>query len=179
MRELTDILREATRSIARPYFELPIHGGPHVYRERIYCYELYHQMRCRWPDDTPFILNGEVDKRAHALLADCLARAYKPDFLVHQPGDMNGNHAVIEVKIATAPRGDIIKDLETLSDFMLHAGYQRAIYLIYGRDANETVIDRVRECARALSKVAAIEVWLHPQIGVGARQGGIVGRESN
>ena len=48
MEQLTDILRQATAAIGRDYFLLPIHGAAPVYRERVYCYELYHQMRLRW-----------------------------------------------------------------------------------------------------------------------------------
>ena len=58
----TGILREATARVAPDYFLLPVHGAPSVYRERVYCYELYHQMRLLWPGDCPYRLNGEVDK---------------------------------------------------------------------------------------------------------------------
>ena len=58
MKQLTRILEEATASIASAYFRLPIDGGGPVYRERVYCYELYHQMRLRWPRRGPFMLNA-------------------------------------------------------------------------------------------------------------------------
>jgi hypothetical protein len=65
MEWFTGILHEATARIAPEYFLLPVYGGPSVYRERVYCYELYHQIRLLWPGDCPYRLNGEVDKRAH------------------------------------------------------------------------------------------------------------------
>lgn len=65
MEQLTRILAEATASVGPEYFLLPIDGADPIYRERVYCYELYHQMRRRWPDDRRYILNGEVDKSAH------------------------------------------------------------------------------------------------------------------
>lgn len=49
MEEFNRILREAAARIEPEWFELPIMGGNSVYRERVYCYELYHQMRCLWP----------------------------------------------------------------------------------------------------------------------------------
>jgi hypothetical protein len=64
MEQFTQILREATAAIPPEYFLLPIHGGDSVYRERVYCYEFYHQMRRLWPPDCPYRLNGEVDKRS-------------------------------------------------------------------------------------------------------------------
>ena len=38
-------------------------------------------MRCRWPKDCPFVLNGEVDKAAHPTLMELGAGGYKPDLL--------------------------------------------------------------------------------------------------
>jgi hypothetical protein len=48
MNELSDVLAEATAAIEARYFRLPIAGGDPIYRERVYCYELYHQMRLLW-----------------------------------------------------------------------------------------------------------------------------------
>ena len=45
MDELTQILEQATAAIASEYFRLPVWNADPVYRERVYCYELYHQMR--------------------------------------------------------------------------------------------------------------------------------------
>ena len=45
-KELTNILKKATESIEGQYFQLSLDGGDPVYRERLYCYELYHQIRC-------------------------------------------------------------------------------------------------------------------------------------
>jgi hypothetical protein len=165
MQELTTVLENATRAIAQPYFQLPIHGGPAVYRERVYCYELYHQMRCLWPQNTPFILNGEVDKRGHPLLADRLNRLSQPDLLVHGPGDMNRNHAIIEVKSATVRRRGILKDLLTLTDFVMRAEYQRAIYVIYGTEAGVALVEEIQMRAAELNEIASIEVWQHRCLG--------------
>src|SRR5256885_2330881 len=129
MEQFTQIFRDATAAIPPEYFLLPIHGGDPVYRERVYCYELYHQMRRLWPADSPYRLNGEVDKRAHPYFQD--GGQPKPDLLVHQPGK-GENHAVIEVKSSRTVARDIDKDLGTLTLFMRRLGYQRAIYLVYG-----------------------------------------------
>ena len=102
MNELSAILGDAANAVSEAYFRLSIDGGDPVYRERVYCYELYHQMRLRWPTNTPFYLNGEIDKAAHPILRELGADFAKPDFLVHQPGHMSGNHAVIEVKTSSA-----------------------------------------------------------------------------
>lgn len=163
MKELTQILSEATASIESTYFHLQLDGGDPIYRERVYCYELYHQMRTRWPRESIFILNGEVDKAAHPILRKLGADHVKPDLLVHQPGFMSGNHAVIEVKSSDASPKGIKKDIENLSLFIKAVGYKRAIYLIYGYGADETKIEQIKRIANELQEIASIEIWVHQQ----------------
>lgn len=55
-------------------------------------------MRRLWDSACGFKLNGEVDKSRHALLSGLGLRLATPDFLVHTPGAMAGNHAITEVK---------------------------------------------------------------------------------
>lgn len=164
MEQFTQILREATAAIPPEYFLLPIHGGDSVYRERVYCYELYHQMRRLWPPDCAYRLNGEVDKRSHPYFQD--GGQPKPDLLVHQPGT-GENYAVIEVKSSRAAEREIDKDLGTLTLFTKRLGYQRAIYLIYGAEAPEAAT-RVHECAARFQQIAPFELWLHTTVRIPA-----------
>jgi hypothetical protein len=162
MEQLSQIIHEATAAIGQEYFLLPIHGaGAPMYRERVYCYELYHQMRLRWPHDSPYLLNGEVDKVRHPYFQGNEGGKPKPDLLVHQPGGGQYNHAVIEIKSVVGTK--FRKDLETLSLFRDQLGYERAIFLIYGTTLNNRVTQRVRRCAIKVVRLAAIEVWLHAQ----------------
>ncbi len=156
MQQFTEILSRASAAIGKEYFLLPISGTSSVYRERVYCYELYHQMRPLWLSDSLYRLNGEIDKSAHPYFRKSRKQP-KPDFLVHEPGT-NNNYAVIEVKSAPgASSSGICKDLQTLSDFK-NLGYQRAIYLIYGAGgAPADAIDGAR--------VKRLELWLHPGAG--------------
>ena len=119
MERLNRIFGRATKAIGPGYFQLNVDGGDPIYRERVYCYELYHQMRTRWPRDTEFYLNGEIDKAAHPILMHLgdAAKA-KPDLLVHRPGYMTGNHAIIEVKHCNAGNDGIRSDLRKLSLFV-------------------------------------------------------------
>lgn len=160
MNKLTDIIQGATAGIEDGYFHLQIDGGDPIYRERVYCYELYHQMRLRWPEETEFYLNGEIDKSAHPKLRKLGADHVKPDLLVHRPGYMSGNHAVIEVKSSDAALQGIRKDLQNLALFRDVVGYQRAIYLIYGYQATETA-ERALRVAEELGGVPDVELWLH------------------
>ena len=170
MEELTSTLEQATEGIAPDYFYLNLDGGDPVYRERVYCYELYHQMRMRWPAQTPFYLNGEVDKARHPKMIHLRDRFPKPDLLVHRPGYMEGNFAVIEVKCDRAGKAGITKDLETLSFFTKEFGYQRAIYLIYGDVALDT-LEQIQEIAQKIEDLGPIEYWAHgtPHTAAGKR----------
>ncbi len=159
MEQLNEILNHGTAAIDGEYFLLPIHGADPVHRERVYCYELYHQMRLRWPA-THYRLNGEIDKGGHPYFRPKGGKP-KPDLLVHVPGG-GENYAVIEVKSSRAKAKEIRKDLRTLCEFR-RLGYQRAIYLVYGAEA---VLKRI---ARYTDEISfPIEVWFHPAVHTGA-----------
>ena len=157
MVRFTEILQRATVAVPAEYFLLPLHGGDPVYRERVYCYELYHQLRHLWPADTPYRLNGEVDKRNHPYFLD--GNAPKPDFLVHRPGT-GINYAVVEVKTCQAMAPGIIKDVETLTRFVNDFGYERGIYLLYGGQV-EAVLQSAANIAAEIPHSERVEIWIH------------------
>ncbi len=158
MDELDGILAEAAAAVAHRYFFLPVDGTEPVYRERVYCYELYHQMRTRWPKNCPYSLNGEVDKRNHPYLGE---GARKPDFLVHVPGT-GDNDAAIEVKGPGATAVGIRKDIGTLLTF--RQWYGRVIYLVYGVDPH-AALERVTASAKQEEHLDMLELWVHPAAG--------------
>jgi hypothetical protein len=165
MENFDSILREATTKIGQDFFLLPVEGGRTFYRERVYCYELYHQIRALWPPDPcTWSINGEVDKGGHLRFEG--KKAPKPDFLVHVPGEQK-NYAAIEVKAALIRRKGFLKDVSTLRRF-LGMGYTRAILLIYGLDA-EFVKYSICEYS-GLSQISEIEVWIHSHQGKSAHR---------
>lgn len=170
MKQLSRLLERATASVPTEYFQLPIDGQEDpIYRERVYCYELYHQLRAIWPQNSRFSLAGEVDKSGHPLIRGNGLDNCKPDFLVHTPGDMGGNFAVIEVKPIRAEREKVRKDIETLSNFVTHAQYEKAIYLFYGRLADGNGIDIAQKLLQS-GEFPEIEVWHHAAPNESARQ---------
>lgn len=156
--------QDATAAIGTEYFLLPVVARDPVYRERVYCYELYHQLRLRWPTDQgfPWRLNGKVDKRSHVYFQTEPATAPKPDFLVHQPG-RHRNYMVIEVKPGTVRMKGLRKDLATLRTFCEDFDYERGIQLIYGANPSEALA----RFHQALDGQAPgrIELWIHPHPG--------------
>lgn len=160
MEQFNEILRSATKAIGAEYFLLPVAGRLPALYERVYCYELYHQMRCRWPDDTELVLSGEIPKHGHEIIMGMIERPVIPDFLVHVPGNMGNNYAIMEVKSSQAGVAGIMKDLATLDQFRAAVGYQRAIYLFYGGIKEGLV----RELADRRG-VGDVELWVHPKQG--------------
>lgn len=97
------------------------------YRERVYCYELYHQLRLALKS-FPYSLQGEMDKDSHPII-----RSKKPDFILHRSGTMYDNLVVMEVKsLNNTSNNQLKKDLDTLSYFLKDAQYYRVVHLIYG-----------------------------------------------
>lgn len=159
--ELDDLLKRATAEIGPHFFNLPIDGGDPIYRERVYCYELYHQMRTIWPKDTDYVLNGEIDKRGHPIIRKLGADLTTPDLLVHVPGYMGRNLAILEVKPGNATARGILKDLRTLSVFQSVVEYERGVYIFYG-DYPQAM---VRTLADRVENLQPIEIWLHAKPG--------------
>lgn len=173
MDEFIDIFLFATREIPNDYFQLPVAGEEDpIYRERVYCYELYHQLRSLWPQYTDYSLSGEIDKNGHKLIRGNELDKKKPDFLIHEPGVMEHNYLIIEVKSSNADKNGIEKDLKTLTAFRIKGEYSRAIFLIYGGpNAN---IERIKAISKDISaeinnnhivNLDFIELWHHPNPG--------------
>lgn len=62
--------------------------------------------------------------------------------------------------LSTATEG-IRKDLQTLDLFVRRVDYQRAIYLIYGHEANARGVGKIETIANEFQELAAIVLWLH------------------
>lgn len=118
------LIRDAMKQVASKYIVLDVAGGSPKHRERVYCYELYHQMRCLQKQGTEYInftINGEIDKSG----SQEVVQNFNPDFVMHTPGNMENNGCVIEVKAKSNSNRYVLdkegvnKDLKTIT-CMLH-----------------------------------------------------------
>jgi len=152
MDKFDEIFKEATKDVGSEYFYLRVYNAPAIYKERVYCYELYHQLRRRWPksEDTRYRLNGEVDKAGHP---DFSGMRMIPDFLIHEPGEKGNNYLVIEVKRCDS---NDLDDFDKLRWFLKY-GYKRAIWLVYGQEAENIAKEQLQK----LKDGELIEVWVH------------------
>ena len=175
IQKFQDLFLRATAAIPEKYFKLSVatnneNKPTSIYRERVYCYELYHQMRTISPD---YILNGclicgEVDKSGHPLkIKDCI-----PDFLVHHPGNMSNNLVIIEVKALKNSSIEIEGDLEKLIIFQRDYHYIDGFYLFYGD--NEKIFNTIKENIRNLIRekwdndLCKIKLFHHKNHGIPA-----------
>ena len=102
--------------------------------ERVFCYELYHQLRQRTNSLIDFDLHGELSKVYHPLFTK---NKKIPDFILHKAGDMKSNFIVIEVKAVLT--SEIQKDFETLIGFISEQRYDNGIFILYGLDASNFI----------------------------------------
>jgi hypothetical protein len=162
---ITDALIEATKNVEEIYFQLPVAGREEPqFRERVYCYELYHQMRLCWPD-VPYRITGEIDKNGHPWIYHGPLDYSKPDFTVHIPGRMADNLLVIEVKAFNPTDEQVVIDLRKLTGFCLTADYFAAYYLIYGF-TNANAQEFANHCKKLAAqdgeiKLARIKLFNH------------------
>jgi len=143
-----DLIVDALDLVEQPYYNLATtYMSNGIVRERVFCYELYHQMRCLQEirGEKRLSLNGEIDKRGHK---DFQVEDRKnPDFVFHIPGQMEGNTFVVEVKGTISK--DCIKDFQTISTFIQRCQYKFGVFILYNYSLDEcrnALIPILREC---------------------------------
>lgn len=134
-KEYLDLIKEGLDNVDDSYFRLQTtYDENGIVRERVFCYELYHQIRCLQQSNvctTQLTLNGEIDKRGHVDF-DRSDRK-NPDFNFHVPGTMGHNTFVIEVK-GTIHESNVEgckKDFNTLVRFIDKYQYKYGIFIAY------------------------------------------------
>lgn len=130
--DYVSLVVDALQNVDVEYFEIQQYGTENTKRrERVFCYELYHQMR-KIQERRKLLdltINGEINKTGHPQIIE----NFDPDFVIHRQGSMGKNHAVIEVKTSKDKRG-IFKDFETIKCMVNCYGYKIGMFLITGTD---------------------------------------------
>ena len=141
LQKYVDLIKNALGNIDTKYFKMDIFGSSKkIIRERVFCYELYHQIRlCQKKSGlNQLTLNAEPDKSGRYDFD-----RENPDFIFHIPGTMDHNDIIIEVKGDLSRIGAIEKDIHTLTNFVRNYEYRKGIYIIYGK-CPERVKERIR-----------------------------------
>lgn len=135
MQDILEIIQKAAGQVTQNYFKLTTTYEPSgIVRERVFCYELYHQIRLVLRNNHKLTLNGEIDKRGHP---DFKKKDRKnPDFVFHIPGGHEGNTIILEVKGNLDVDG-ITKDFNTMTKFVSSYQYQAGVFLLYNHTLND------------------------------------------
>lgn len=110
------------------------------HHERVFCYELYHQIRALMDLHRNIFsgvcFQGELKKYQldDALLKQCnfaaLDKEYVPDFLLHGPGHAGDEEVVIEVKCDPLLKvAGARADLKKIQEFITRYGYKAGVFL--------------------------------------------------
>lgn len=114
--------------IEKKFYNIISVNGRERIRERVFCYELYHQLRLI-KFDCKFDIHGELDKSGFYDVN------VTPDFLFHKQGS-DDNYCIMEVKGELDSNG-ICKDFKTLSKFLGEQKeikvYKLAIFLLFNQ----------------------------------------------
>ena len=134
---LISLIKNALDEVPQDYYHISTtYCKEGIVRERVFCYELYHRMR-KIQDDNKcfqFHIHGEIDKSGHKLFARKDRK--NPDFIFHDPGRMEGNALIVEVKGTITVQG-VSKDLETLKAFCSKYGYQQGLWILFNYNLEE------------------------------------------
>lgn len=164
-----EVFRESllisTRNVRDEYFNFrmaEVTEPRHL--ERVYCYELYHQLRNVLPSDFPFLVQNEIDKSNHPVIDG----KPKPDFLFHIPERMDNesNLVIIEVKRESQTIAAIAQDLEKLIEFTNDYHYHMGIALIFGNISelkkSNIILKYKQVCEGHFDKV---KLYFHNEVG--------------
>lgn len=152
--DLANILQESTSRISEDYFRPSSLDLNRRLRERVYCYELYHQLRLE--QTGAFILQGEFGKAGHPYALN--VGPVFPDFILHRPGT-NNNALVMEVKhTANLRREKITRDLDKLASFANF--YRICVFLAFGEEIGGT---RASVFAHPFAHDQHFQLWHHRQ----------------
>jgi hypothetical protein len=135
--EALNTLANAAAKVGGAYFRLPTtYDRRGIIRERVFYYELYHQVRLLVGGSETLSLNGEIDKRGHV---DFQREDQKnPDFVWHIPGTHRGNILVIQVKgTLRLGKAKYVADLRTLLRFVTRYHYRAGVFLLYNHTDEE------------------------------------------
>lgn len=132
--EFSVALDRSIVALEQRYFQINRFNAKPTWRERAYCYELYHQLRHHLGEDFRYTLHGEIDKRGHKDICKEFNNIRpNPDFVAHDPGERK-NLVVMEVKPSTCNKIGAQKDINKLEIFINKIRYQHGIFLIFGSE---------------------------------------------
>lgn len=132
--DIIKVICNAISQVPKEYYKIKTSEGESIIRERVFCYEFYHQIR-KIQDDANEIsigsIYGEVDKSGRLDY-----NGENPDFIFHSPGDNDHNLSILEVKVKY-DNLQIKSDLTKLNNFIKNHQYKYGIFLLLNYSLDE------------------------------------------
>ncbi|NOQ26786.1 MAG: hypothetical protein GQ564_15605 [Bacteroidales bacterium] len=159
------LIKEALTNVGEIYYKQPtVKDGEFKYGERVFCYELYHQLRCMQERFKDLVISGEAVKSKFQ--SQDLENNKMPDMLIHNFGMHENNEVIIEAKTdVRSVKKDIEKDFEILNTFT-HSdscfNYKLGISLVVNHDLKEYLSeqkDKLDNIKSIIDKNPRIELW--------------------
>lgn len=110
-----NIIIEGLNRVEEPYYHIKTtYALSGIVRERAFCYELYHQIRCIQTErnEMQLSLNGEIDKRGH--LEFDKDDQKNPDFVFHIPVKWAAIHSLLKSREERTPHHILMNALRIL-----------------------------------------------------------------
>jgi len=164
-----NLIKESILSIQEKYFiQDTVNKERKKYNERVFCYELYHQIRLRQSRFEGLTISGEAVK-SEFQFSKLGSKNKTPDLLIHNFGTTVNNEVVFEIK-TSINRNSVInglkKDFITLDLFTdnttTNIDYKLGIYLLINSDYFDVVKSNekiYRSIKKIIKKNTRIEVW--------------------
>ncbi|HVJ08579.1 MAG TPA: hypothetical protein VM554_09350 [Acidisarcina sp.] len=157
--------KNALLLVAPEYFCVELPDGSQACQERVFAYELYHQVRLQFTEY--WYVNGEF-RKGLSLVPRVNRRDWViPDLVIHQPATIENNLVAVEIKSSPdlAPT-DLLADLKKLEMFTdpeQGLGFAIGIMLIVNADFN-CVFSRASDDVKAsiaqiLEKGPRVAIW--------------------
>jgi hypothetical protein len=177
-----DLLYKAIPKIGSKYMKFEAVGLMDGFMERTYTYEFYHQLR-RFQDElkyNDFTIHAEPEKARTEFLHNILRRLegekienenindfqkrVMPDLLVHVPGIINENVAIVEIKPEKKEiNSGIRKDIRVLKEFINGGdyidGYYKGIFLLYATANGYRETEKIKEHYSRIIKDTIGDSW--------------------
>ena len=167
--EAVAAFRAALLKVATPYFRSMLPNDQVAHGERVFAYELYHQMRLTF--NGAWYVNGEFRKGMRVVPEICSDAVMIPDLVVHQPDSLEENLLAVEIKAAPRLRTDhLIMDAEKL-DFYTRPthhkpaglGFALGIMLIVNADFSafykSLPTDKAKRLRSAFGRFGQVAIW--------------------
>ncbi len=171
--QFKEAIKDSILNVERGFFQqITTYTSRNKYNERVFCYELYHQLRLNQDRFKGLTISGEAVKSQFQFKN--LKGNRTPDLLIHNFGSNDNNEVVVEVKttdnLSSVVQGfdnDFCK-LDIFTDSATYGiNYKLGIYLLINHDFKNLILlnEKItRKINKIINNNKRLEVWNVPNL---------------